>query len=362
MNLIQTVKKFDPGIIIIPIFLVFFGLISIYSSSLRINNFINFEKQLFFFISGIILMIMIGFSDWRFLRNESFFILFSYIIGIFLLIGLFFLVPEIRGTKSWYKIGSFSLDPAEPMKIIIILLLAKYFSQRHIELYNLRHIFISGIYIGIPAILIFLRPDIGQILILGSMWIGILFASGIKIKHFLLLCTLFIIIFSLSWFFVLKNYQKERILTFIYPQKDYLGIGWQQAQSKIAVGSGELFGRGFGQGPQTQYGFLPENQTDFIFASIAEEFGFLSVSVLLILVLLLWWRILHIAITASNNFVRLFAVGFVIVLASQSFLNIAVNLGLFPVVGIPLPFVSYGGSGLIMNYVALGILQSIKTH
>jgi len=158
----------------------------------------------------------------------------------------------------------------------------------------------------------------------------------------------------------MKDYQKERIISFIQPQLEPLGMGWSQQQAKIAIGSAGLFGQGIGKGSQTQYGFLPEPQTDFIFAAIAEETGLIGVSVLLFLFLILVWRILKIAFLSQSNFPRLFAAGFAILLVCQIFIHIGMNLGILPIIGIPLPLVSYGGSNLIVTFIGLGILQSLK--
>ncbi len=160
----------------------------------------------------------------------------------------------------------------------------------------------------------------------------------------------------------MKDYQKERIISFFQPQLDPLGVGWSQNQSKIAIGSGGVFGQGFGKGAQTQYGFLPEPQTDFIFAAIAEEFGLIGVIILFLLFFLLLYRIIKIALSNQNNFSRLFASGFAIVILSQLFIHIGMNVGILPIIGIPLPLISYGGSSLIVTFLGVGILQSIKTH
>jgi rod shape determining protein RodA len=279
-----------------------------------------------------------------------------------MLVGLFWLAPEIRGIKSWYKFGPLSIDPIEFTKIVLIILLAKYFSMRHIEMYKVRHIILSGFYVFLPAFLIFLQPDLGSVLILITLWVGILIISGIQVRHFLVLVLCFILLLGFGWNTLLKDYQKDRILNFFTPQLEPLGSGWNQAQSKIAIGSGGIFGQGFTKGSQTQYGFLPEPQTDFIFAAIAEEFGLIGVSILLILFSVLIWRIIKIAIDSKSNFPRLFASSFSIILISQIFIHIGMNIGILPIIGISLPLVSYGGSSLISTFIALGILQSIKIH
>lgn len=355
-------QKLDWTLITILILLTTIGLLVIYSCSLAKNDFSNFKKQLVFFVFGFFLMFFLSFLDWRILKNDSFLILIFYGTCLILLIGLFLFAPEIRGTKSWYKIGYLSINPIEFTKIILLILLAKYFSTRHTEIHQIKHIFLSGLYVLIPMILIFLYPDLGSVLILFFLWFGILIISGIKFRHFLILFLIFLIIFIFSWSVLLKEYQKQRILSFVQPQlADPLTVGWNQRQAKIAIGSGGIFGYGFGKGSQTQLGFLPEPQTDFTFAVIAEEFGLLGVTILFLLFFLLLWRIIKIGILANNNFARFFSLGFAISLLIQIFINIGMNLGILPIIGIPLVLISYGGSNLITTFIGFGILQSIRS-
>ncbi|MEK7658246.1 MAG: FtsW/RodA/SpoVE family cell cycle protein [Patescibacteria group bacterium] len=354
-------KKLDWSLIISAILISLFGLASIYSSSYAKGDFLNFEKQIIFFIVGFLIMLAISFLDYRTLRNNSYLILIFYFFCLLLLAGLYFFAPVIRGTRGWYKLGILSLDPTEPAKIVLVILLAKYFSIRHVEMYKFRHILFSGLYVFFPALLVFIKPDLGGTMVLVLVWIGVLLISGIKIKHFLILFLCFILVAGFSWQFLLKDYQRGRIISFIFPY-DPLGGSWSQNQAKIAVGSGKIFGEGITKESQVQYGFLPEPHTDFIFSAIAQEWGVLGISALFLLYLNLIWRILKTAIDSQSNFPRLFASGFAIILIAQFVINIGMNLSMLPVVGIYLPFVSYGGSGLIGNFVSLGILQSIKTR
>jgi len=355
------IKKMDWSLAAISLTLVSVGLLAIYSSSVGKKDFFDFKKQIVFTGLGFMLMVLMSFFDWRQLRENSYLILALYLIFVFLLVGLLFFAPEIRGVRAWYKIGDLSFDPIEFMKIILIILLAKYFSMRHVEMYRVVHILISGFYVFIPAIFIFLQPDLGSVLVLLSLWLGILLISGIKIRHFLVLILLGFLLLVFGWSTILKDYQKARILSFLMPQvSDSLQVGWSQIQAEIAVGSGRIFGQGLTKGSQTQYGFLPEPKTDFIFSVVAEETGLIGVGVLLSLFLLLVWRILTIAISSRSNFCRLFATGFAILLLSQLLIHVGMNVGLLPIIGISLPFVSYGGSSLITSFIGLGILQSIK--
>lgn len=355
----NQLKRLNWGIVIPAILLVCFGLLGLYSAGLAKNDFSNFYKQIIFFFVGLVVMVLVSFFDYRILRNNSYIILTFYAICLLLLIGLHFFAPEIRGTKGWYKIGLLSLDPIEPTKIVLVILLAKYFSMRHVEMYKFRNIVFSGLYVLLPAFFVFIKPDLGGTMVLFSIWLGILLISGIKIRHFLILFLCFLVVAGFAWGFLLKDYQKERITSFLFPY-DYLGASWSQNQTRISVGSGQIFGEGLGKGSQVQYGFLPEPHTDFIFSVLAQEWGMVGILILFIVYGTLVWQVLKVSIESKSNFPRLFASGFAIILISQFFINIGMNLSLLPVVGIYLPFISYGGSGLIGNFISLGILQGIK--
>ena len=359
-SLLLHLRKLDWVLIISAMLLVGIGLLSLYSSSMGRGDFFNFKKQLIFAGIGLFLMFSFYFFDYRIFRNDPYLILILYFLCLISLAGLFFFAPEIRGAQRWYKVGAVSLDPVELAKLVLIILLAKYFSMRHVELYRISHIFYSGFYVLLPSILIFFQPDFGSVIILIALWVAVLVVSGIKIRPFLVLSLCAILVLILSWPFLLKDYQKERVLSFLSPQADPLGAGWSQTQSKIAIGSGGVLGQGIGKGPQTQYGFLPEPQTDFIFAAIGEEFGLVGIGVLFFLFSVLVWRIIKIALISQSNFPRLFALGFAVIFISQIFINVGMNLGLLPIIGISLPLVSYGGSGLITTLIGLGIIQSIR--
>ncbi len=359
MSFITHLKKLDWILIGATVFLTFLGLLSIYSSSFRDGNFSNFKKQIIFLLVGIFLMFMVSFFDYRIFKNNPYLILILYFISLLTLIGVLFLAPTIRGTKSWYKFGQISVQPIEFTKIVLIILFAKYFSMRHVEMYRSQHILLSGFYLILPVFLIFFQPDLGSILILILIWLGILFVSGIKLRHFLLLSLCFLLILILGWNSLLKDYQKERIISF-FVTPDPLGTSWSQEQAKIAIGSGGLIGKGLKKGSQTQLSFLPESQTDFIFAAISEEMGFLAILFLFSLYFLILFQAMKICLKCKFNFSRLLISGIVTLWIAQIFTNIGMNLKMLPIIGISLPFVSYGGSGLIASYFLLGILQNIK--
>jgi len=362
MILLSRFKKFDWFLISSALFLSFTGLLEIYNICLNQGSFLNFEKQLIFIVLGLFFIFLLSFFDYRILKTNSYLVLSLYILILIFLIGLFFFGSEINGVKGWYNFGFFSFDPVPFLCIILIIVLSKYFSRYHVEIYKFKHIFFSGIFVLVPSIIIFFQPDLGSVIMLIFIWIGIVIFSKVKISHFLILMLTFCLLSLFLWGFALEDYQKQRITTFLNPGVDQTGSSWNTNQSKIAIGSGGLLGKGIGKGSQTQYGFLPEAQTDFIFSAVAEETGFLGISILFFVFLFFIFRIIKIALVSKNNFARLFASGFAFLLFSQAFINIGMSLGVLPIIGIPLPFVSYGGSQLIAFYLGLGILQNIKIH
>lgn len=355
-------KNFDWVLIVGVLLLCLIGLVSIYSSSFSGGDFLNFYKQLAFIGAGLVLMLIFSLIDYRNLRDNSYLILILYFISLILLAGLFIFGNQTRGVKSWYRVGHWAFAPTEFLKVVLIILLAKYFSYRHIEMYRFKHIFLSGVYVFLPALLIYLQPDLGSVLVIVFLWLGILLLSRIRFRHLLLLFLLAIVVFIFSWSFFLKDYQKERIISFAVPEYQPLEVGWSQQQSRIAIGSGGLLGKGFLKGSQTQNGFLSEPQTDFIFSAIAEEFGFISIIVISFLFLLVFLKLFKIAFQARDNFSRLFVAGFGLVIFAQTLINLGSNIGFLPVIGIPLPFVSYGGSFLLVGFAILGIVQNIKVN
>lgn len=361
-SILAHFKNLDWIIIWSALLLAGIGLLSLYSSSIGKEDFTNFYKQAVFLAIGLGVMFVVSFLNYRLFKNDPYFLIFLWSLGVLALVGLLLFGPEIRGVKAWYKIGGVSIDPVEYMKIVLLLLMAKYFSLRHVEIYRIKHILLSAVYFGIPFILIFFQPNLGSGGLLIILWLIILLVSGLKLRHFLAIVAFGIFLLSLAWMFVLHDYQKSRIISFLEPELDPLGIGWSQLQSKIAIGNGGIWGNGIGNGTQTQYGFLTEPQTDFIFSAIGEEFGLIGIVIVFILFFLLLWRVFKIGIQAESNFPRLFAIGFGALLIIQFGVNIGMNIGFLPIVGLPLPFVSYGGSSLLMLFFGLGVLQSIKTR
>ncbi|MDI6883411.1 MAG: FtsW/RodA/SpoVE family cell cycle protein [Patescibacteria group bacterium] len=352
-------KKFNLTLILPTLFLTSLGLLSIYSSSISGGDFLNFKKQIIFFAFSIFLVILLNFFDLRLLKRNSYLVFGLYFLSLLFLFGLFFFGKELKGVKGWYNFGIFFFDPVPLSAIFLIIILSKYFSTRHIEIQRLQPIFFSALYAILPALLVLFQPNLGSSLILISAWLGIVIFSGLKLRHFFVLVLIFLLLFVFGWKFWLKDYQKQRILSFLNPKIDTQGISWNINQAKIAIGSGGFFGKGIGKGAQTQYGFLPASQTDFIFASLGEEIGFFGIFWFFLAFTFLFYRIIKLAFLAQDNFTRLFAAGFGFLILSQCLINIGMSLGLLPIIGIPLPFVSYGGSQLFGFYLGLGILMSL---
>ncbi len=332
------------------------GLTSIYSSM----GFDLALRQGLFILFGFFIYFLLSFFDWRVLKENSLLVFIIYLVAVGLLVAVLLFGPEIRNVQRWFKIGPIMFSPAEIAKLALIIVLAKYFSMRHAELYKVRHIILSGIYALIPTLLVFKQPDLGTAIIFIILWGGVLLISGIKLKHFLLLCLIGIIVTALAWSFLLADYQKNRVTSFLNPELDPQGLGWGSRHAKVAIGNGGFLGQGIGEGTQTQFGFLPEPHTDFIFAAIAEEMGFVGVFTLIGVIGIMFWRILKVIFSARYNFCRLFISGFLIILIFQNFVNIGMNLGFLPITGTPLPFISYGGSSVLFTFSGLGILESMR--
>ncbi len=305
--------------------------------------------------------LVFSFIDFGFLKRTNV-LVFIFLAVSFILLLLFILGSVSNGAQSWFDFGFFSFQPADMMKLVLVLILAKYFSRRHVEIRDTKHIFISFFYAVIPLILVLLQPDFGSAIILFSIWLGMVLVSGISKKHLALVFSAGTIIFVLLWLFVFAPYQKARITTFLNPLADIHGSGYNAFQSTIAVGSGQMFGKGLGFGTQSRLKFLPQPQSDFIFAAFAEEWGFVGSLVVLILYALVIWRILYIASLGATNFEILFGMGIAIFFMSHILINVGMNLGLMPVTGIPLPFMSYGGSHLLAEFMGLGILMSMRRY
>ena len=312
---------------------------------------------------SIAVLIYLGVStfDMRFIRQTPMVMAF-YMIAFILLSLLLLFAHPVMGARAWFSFGSISFQPADLAKFALIALLAKYLSRRHVEIGDFRHILVSGAYALTLTLLILIEPDMGNAIIFGTLWLGMMLVSGISKKHLAVLGIIGLVIVSLFWFEGLKPYQRARIVSFVNPAADIHGAGYNAYQAKIAVGSGELFGKGIGYGTQSKLRFLPQYQTDFIFAAFAEEWGFAGVILLLSMYALLFARLVQIARAAATNFDAFFTLGVLMLLAAHVVLHVSINLGLLPVTGTTIPFMSSGGSHLVLEFAALGIVTSLARH
>jgi rod shape determining protein RodA len=320
-----------------------------------------FDRQIIWFAVALVAFFGASIIDWSFLRRTNVLVTLFFTLTV-LLGSLLLLAQAVKGAKSWIDFGFFSFQPTDIAKLLLVLILAKYFSRRHIEIANIRHIIVSGVYACILFLLVALQPDFGGAIIIALVWLGMTLVSGISKRHILALILLGATAFGLLWGYGFKEYQKERVLNFLHPLANIRGSGYNAYQSTIAVGSGEILGKGIGYGTQSKLKFLPEYETDFVFAAYAEEWGFIGVIIMTGIFGILIWRIVSISRNGASNFEILYGLGLAILFMSHFIINTGMNMGLLPVTGITLPFVSYGGSHLVTSFFALGILASMRRY
>lgn len=314
-----------------------------------------FLKQSVFAALGVGIIFFVSTLDYRHIATYSTTLYFGTLIV--LLLVLFFGVA-VRGTAGWLSFGIFQVQPVEIAKVTLIIFLASFISKKRSELGEWTRLIASLFLSGVLIFLVLRQPDLGSSLVLASIWGGMILCSGLRLKHFLVLSLLGSTLIAGSWF-SLAPYQKDRINTFIHPETDRLGSGYNVLQAIVAVGSGGMFGKGVGHGSQSQLSFLPEKHTDFIFAVIAEELGLTGALFVILLYAVLLYRVKRIGDTASDNFGYLLSVGILVMLFVQIAVNIGMNIGLLPVTGLPAPLLSYGGSSLLSVSLALGLLLSV---
>ena len=316
-----------------------------------------FSRQSIWILVSVIVFLIASQVDWRFLRLTRV-IVPVFVLTVILLGSLLIFGETTRGIQGWFRLGPVAFQPSDLAKLVLIIILAKYFSRRHIEIRNIRHILVSGIYAFIIFVLIFLQPDFGSAVVVFGIWLGMVLVSGISKKHLAYVGIIGLATSLILWMFVFAPYQKARIVNFLNPMADIRGTGYNAYQSTIAVGSGKLFGKGVGQGSQSKLEFLPEYETDFIFAAFAEEWGFVGTGILLFLGAFLLLRIINNATLAPTNFESFFSLGVAVLLIFHIGIHAGMNMGVMPVTGIVFPFMSYGGSHLVTEWLALGILSS----
>lgn len=352
-------KNFDWIIFSAVILLSAFGLMEVYSVALGLgsHDLVNFYKQSFFIGLGVILMFIFTFIDYRFLKSLNRYL---YWFGIIILILVLFFGQTINGTKGWFNILGFGVQPVEFIKIILIIFLASYFSNLATKVKTLRHFIVSALSTILLTGLIILQPDFGSALVLLAIWLIMVTMAGFNKRYFFIIALAAIILSGAAWL-TFKDYQKQRITTFLNPSFESCSQKecYNSFQAIIAVGSGGLTGKGVGFGSQSQLKFLPEAQTDFIFSVVAEEMGFLGIMLILSFFSILYFRSLAALKKVNNDFGIYFILGVTGLILTHMFINMGMNIGLLPIVGLPLPFISYGGSATLSLFISIGIMQNI---
>ena len=352
----KNIKKFlliyDPIILLIVIFLIFWSILNVYSATFHEYSNLHI-KQAVFGIFGIILMLLLPLIDYRKLLNISPYL---YLGGVILLLGVMFFGKTILGAKRWINLGFFMLQPSELMKFIMILTVSHMLDDK--KSITIKDIIAVLVITAIPIVLILKQPDLGTSIMVLLPVLVILFTAGLPKKYIFGATGLFILLAPFIWQHM-KEYQKKRILAFLNPEADPYGSAYHILQSKIAIGSGELTGKGFLKGTQSKLFFLPEQHTDFIFATIGEEWGFIMSALIVILYLILGIRIIIWGLRIKHLAGRYICFGSAGLITLQAFINISMTVGFAPVVGITLPLVSYGGTSLITFCLIIGLVLSV---
>ena len=337
--------------------LMLFGFAAIFSIELsRGSENIFLQKQAIALGIGLVAFVTISAMNYHAIRHYA---RGFYVGGVLLLILVLLFGSTLNGSTGWFVLGGFAFQPVELMKVAVMIVLALYFSERAKRRFGWRDLCISGALVAIPVGLLMLQPDLGGAALLVGTWAVMVFFAGIRPFQVFILLGSIVLVAAIGWAFVFQSYQKDRIMTFIDPSLDPLWRGYNVTQAKIAIGSGGFWGRGLGDGSQSQLRFLPESQTDFVFAVIAEELGFVGVLLLFLAFIVLLWRMLTISRMTRDTFGAYLCIGTFSVIIVEVTVHVGANLSLMPATGVALPLVSYGGSALLLSLVFLGLVQSV---
>lgn len=354
------INKIDWLLVMCVLAQIFFGLLLIYSATYnyaQTGQSWHMDRQTIFLFVGIVLAALSLVFDYRGLKQYA-----KYIYGfniLMLLLVMFFGHSQL-GAQRWLQIGSFSFQPSEFSKLFMVVCLAAFMEQRINWLDDFKDYLSIVIFLFFPFLLVLKQPDLGTSLCFIAILMGMAFVSGFKYEWIFKIILGFIALTPIFWNFVLQEYQKERIKVFINPETDPFGSGYHVIQSKIAIGSGGLFGKGWLSGTQSQLNFLPENHTDFIFAVAGEEFGFIGICLILLLYVVIIWRGVIISLSAEDDFGMLLGIGVTSMFMFHVLVNVGMTIGIMPVTGVPLPFLSYGVSSLITNIMGIAVLLNIS--
>lgn len=359
-NVAFCLRRMDWGAFLAQCLLLTIGVIFIYSACFRgdpsaVSPF--YKKQMCWIALGLAVFFVIACVDYQVFSKWAY-LLFG--VALLLLVAVLIFGPTINGAKRWIRIGGLMIQPSEIAKIATMLTLARFLARPGRDPRTWGTLLHAGLLVGVPFFLILKEPDLGTAMVLVPMALGMLFAAGVRMRSLFILAVMASLLMPFAWF-GLNDYQQERILVFVNPDRDPLGAGWNRIQSEIAVGSGGFAGKGYLQGTQNILGFLPRTvaPTDFIFPVIAEETGFVGSLILMALFAILLVTIFRTSVLSTDRFGRLLAVGMGCLLFSHVFVNIAMTIGLMPITGLPLPFISYGGSFTVSMLIGTGMVQSI---
>ena len=353
----RLIFHFDWTLFLLLAAVVTIGLVNLYSAGASITSDPPFLKQVRWIAIGLFLLMVTVCMDYRGIAKSAYIL---HGVAVVLLVGVSLYGTVTHGSQRWITLGGFSFQPSELVKLTLILALARFFDEhKQPEPYTIRGLLIPILMVGIPFVLIARQPDLGTALMLIILFGSMVLFVGVSWRSVLLSVVSVLLLVPLLWNF-LHDYQKDRVLTFFDPERDPLGAGYHIIQSMIAVGSGMIFGKGFLQGTQSQLKFLPEQQTDFVFSVFAEEWGFVGALVMLVVYLtfVLWG--LKIAQQARDYIGTLIAYGVTMLIFWGFFINVSMVIGILPVVGIPLPFLSYGGSSMVGLLIGIGLLMNVS--
>jgi rod shape determining protein RodA len=354
-------SQLDVRLIIVTVALMVIGIFNLYSATINMHGEEGFfyQRQLFWFGIGVLLALAVFLIDYRYYEEFAYPF---YLVVLVVLVGVLIYGLVIGGGQRWIRIGLFYFQPSELMKIALILALARYFAQHdRREGYRLRDLFIPTVITMVPTLLILRQPDLGTAMVVVFIFFSIVMFVKIRFRSFLLICTAIFLATPFFWF-VLKEYQRTRILTLLNPDMDPLGAGYHIIQSKIAIGSGGIWGKGYLHGTQCKLHFLPEHHTDFIFAVVGEEWGFMGCGVVLALYLaLILWGLTR-GVRTQDRYGSIVAFGVTAMIFWHVVINVGMVLGIMPVVGLPLPFLSYGGSSAVVTLMGIGLLLNVRAR
>ena len=356
---LKKMKKFDYVLLLSAFLLLAIGITAVYSATYtRTTSF--YQKQILWAIIGTGMFFTFSNIDYRIYSRYSKLI---YIFNVVFLISVFIFGSKVLGAQRWIKLGPISIQPSELAKLFVVLTFSDLLIRNYKDTFRgFKDLILSGIHIVPIFLLVAAQPDLGTGVVILFVYMVLIFLNGIDYKTYFTLCGVGAALMPVAYFFALKPYQRQRVFTFLHPEDDLLGSGWNIIQSKIAVGSGQLFGKGFLNGTQDKLRFLPESQTDFIFAVISEEFGFVGSVTIIGLYFLLIFTILKIAQKTEDRYGQLVCYGIAAITFFHTLVNIGMVIGVMPVKGLPLLLLSYGGSSLMFVSTMLGIVQSVKTY